>query len=121
MTIQEHEEQNFIHESEASMCYQEAGIARIHRNDEEQQKIQAALALGRFVVVEDCPFYCKATDGLVGNVRYFRAAYESREEADETARQIYENDPEAQPSVLPLLPPPPQPVVEATPEDDIPF
>ena len=121
MSLQEQE--HWDHEagraSEWQNCFTEAQQRCSELHYQQQVKIQAKLAAKLFVVVEDCPYHCKATDAVAGNVTYFRSAHFTREgaEAASNCREGYENGF----YVLPRVPAPAVAPAPCLPQDDVPF
>lgn len=115
----EHEEFEAGAASENANILTEATYAKIGVADVASTKINEAIHAGLFVVVSDSPFYCRATDAIVGSVTYFKSAHTTREEAELAASQCSDEDCEDRFYVLPRKP---LPVRKAAPTDDlIPF
>ena len=124
MTVQEQEHYEFEagRASEAQNCFEEAQL-RIHQlSQRDAGKIADALAEGKFVLVEDVPYHCKATDAFAGTIRSFRAAFDSRGEAEAAGLAVYAkcgNDPDVLLSVLPVVVPANLPFPDEA--DEVPF
>lgn len=113
MNTKEQEEQNFVHETETTMCFTEANKLRNTQTYQEAQKIKAAIKKGLFVVICEATHYCKATDAITGSVKYFYSSHETREAADTVVAKIYAGNYgdyiDENYSVLPVLPITPKP------------
>ena len=101
-----------------------AELSRLELARERDPDIGAALAAGRFVVVQISPAYCRVTDARIGSSRAFISAHDTREAAAAAAaaaeNECWELDPENGSweegfEVLPRLAP------QQTASDDIPF
>jgi len=90
---------------------------------DEQERISKSLDEGLFVVVDEQPYYCKATDAVAGSVQYFRQAFTTREAADMEAYRLQEGDPESRVFVLPMEAheAPPAALSDALCAEDLPF
>ncbi len=107
MNIQEQEEREFVHESEASMCFQEANQYRAKLDADGAREVEAALRdnPGKFVLVVREPYYCKATDAYAGDFQVVRGMFDSRAAAMAAAvKELEDSHGEVSPEVLPRLP-----------------
>lgn len=97
----EHIEHELGVASEFSNCLTEAEQACSRRNHEAADRISAAIAAGLFVLVEEGPMYCRATDALAGTVTALISEHVTREEAE--AAQVLRDryDTEVRLTVLP--------------------
>jgi hypothetical protein len=75
--------------TELQNCLEEANLRRFSVMCEESAKITEALNAGRYVVVVDSTFYCRSTDAVVGSVRYFCEAFETRDDARSFLDELY--------------------------------
>jgi len=107
----EQEQEHFDHvagsASEFQNCFAEAGMVRARLASEGSARINALLAAGRFVVVEESPYYCKATDAVAGMVKDVVSHHASREEAEAAAApraEVMERYGDGYVCVLPALP-----------------
>jgi hypothetical protein len=66
--------------SEAQNCYTEAQGVRASLD--ESAKATALVEDGKFVVCYEYPYFCRATDALVGDVLRVVEAFDSREDAE---------------------------------------
>lgn len=123
--MSEAEQEHFDHvagsASEFQNCFSEAEMRRSQLNRKHAELIGPALDLGMFVVAEEVPYYCKATDACAGSYRSFRFAFHSRQQADDYARQLAAEDfdPECRLMVLPELPA--EPYAPEPCDEEIPF
>lgn len=89
MHLQELEELQFYPQSEAQMCFEEAG-----------SYMRAVKPLfhgeGEFRVRVLSPYYCRSTDAFVGMVCYTAFDFKTKEEAFEFMEMEHEADPELQ-------------------------
>lgn len=121
MTEQEREHWDFEagRASEFQNCFTEATSRAIELCAREANKIEAALARGRVVVVQDEPYHCKATDAVAGVVPTYLGDFPTRREALNFAAQAEDLE-WAQIYLLPR-----ESVfaseVRPVPQDDIPF
>jgi hypothetical protein len=113
--------------SEFQNCYTEAGQAMRAHNYQTDQSVAALVAAGSFVVVASDTWHCRATDAVVGEGRYLRSHWDTREEADAAVRRAYDADGpmfagEVGYDVEPRLPVPLVDLVMLAPDDEeVPF
>ncbi len=111
--------------SEFQNCFSEARSRRLNLAFAGSKAIADLLAAGRFVVVEENPYHCRATDAVAGMVAAPIGHFASREEADAFAAprcEVQERYGDGFVYVLPRLPVPPASLEWAAPEaDDCPF
>ncbi len=119
MNEQEHWDHEAGAASELQNCYAEAS-SRYHLEVSRHGRfIRAALERGEFVVVESRQYHCKATDAVVGMVKYLVSSHPTRDAANAAALAYYNaGDEDCNIDVLPALPAAPQPV---TPDSGLPF
>jgi hypothetical protein len=111
--------------SEFQNCFSEANDVRRQLHHNGQVEIAALLAAGRFVVVEENPYHCRATDAVAGMVASPVGHFASREEAEAFAApraEVQERYGDGFVYVLPRCPGLPQSAHRAVAvEDDCPF
>ena len=81
-------EDNYEPQTEAAMCLQEA--RNMLRGMPDDIRVASEVAAGRWVVAFDEDIYCRATDALVGAVRHFVSAHDSKEEANAACHDEHE-------------------------------
>lgn len=82
MNVQEREELDYQPQSEALNCYQEARTEMSLANAKAQGDIDAHVRAGLYVVVGYFPWYCRATDAVVGEGRYLASSCLTRADAE---------------------------------------
>lgn len=91
-------------------------------NADEDVKIAAHVAAGRFVLVDKTIAYCPVTDGIMGDRRHLVASFDSREECQRYLAEVEKTygpaDGETVFEIRPALPRVPAPVLE---DDGTPF
>ncbi len=87
--IQEIEEQQFIPQDETQRCWEEARIDLAHVNLSVRSKVAALVAGGRYVVVGNHPYLCKATDAVVGTAAFIVDTFATRADAEAWIRNKY--------------------------------
>lgn len=75
--------------SEFQNCYSEADAVLRQRRSDFSVPVARARSLGLFVVVEEMPYYCRATDAIVGTYERFVVAFPTQRAADERAAALY--------------------------------
>lgn len=109
--------------SELQNCFSEAGATRCRLAAVAFGPIANALLAGEFVVVEDAPYHCKATDAFVGVIPTRLASFDTREAAEAHANAL-SADPsvfDGQVYVLPRAPQHPDDQSQDAGDDNIPF
>ena len=78
-------------QSEPQMCLDEAHQRLSRLRYGQAREIAAALAAGKFCVVEDIEYHCRATDALAGTYSALRSVHDTRKQAGEAARRSYDD------------------------------
>lgn len=127
-SIQEQEHLDFLAGSDTEFrnCFSEANMVRRQLAADYRRPIDAALEAGKFVVVDEEPYYCKATDAVAGMVEYLRGVFDTREEADAFALNLFAQEGQFSDGRIYVLPAAPPTVREEAlaalvPDNDIPF
>lgn len=79
MNLHEIEERDYHPASELENAYAWSGM---NRKPDDAGKINAAVAAGKFVVVEEGPEYCPSTDALLGSRKFLVSVHDSRADAE---------------------------------------
>jgi hypothetical protein len=89
--------------SELQNCFEEAQGRRRQLHSQNAERIARVRGFQMFAVVEEVPYYCKATDAFAGSYQIFRVGFKTREAADAYMEHMFKRgdmDPESRFIVL---------------------
>jgi hypothetical protein len=83
------DEESPFRATEAQNCIAEAQMVCSQRDADCSETIQEAADAGKFMIIGATPHYCRATDAIVGQVRFLHAAFDTEEAMEAALQEIY--------------------------------